>query len=344
MEQSFYSNIKFIEEKIIQIIENNLREYCFDMESLFEENVCYCILNYKPGDKKIIRKQSKAIVDEITSQKEIFENIDITIGLGTVEEDIKKIDNSFKASVWAYEQRLIVGTNRVIEGEVVILNQLADSKLFYEFNKAMTIALERLDKDAVVDSIRFLRDGLKNRGETSGHEVLQMTKEVCNLFLFTMRNNKFVIDDGESFFNDFNMGANNYGSINTLFSFLSNTIVLTLDKVIRDKKLLDTKPIREAKQYIQDNYQMSITLEEVSSKVGFNSTYFCSLFKKDTGSTFLEYLSDIRMNKAKELLKETNLSIAIICEQVGYSDVKHFTKIFIKHTGLKPNEYRKLYS
>jgi two-component system response regulator YesN len=344
VEQSFYSNIKFIEEKIIHIIRNNLKEYCFDMESCFEENICYCILNYKPGNKKNIRRQCKAILDEVTSKKEIFENIDITVGLGTVEEDIRMIDNSLKAAIWAYEQRLISGTNRVIEGEIVISNQLADSKLFYEFNKIMTTALERLDKDAVVESIRFLREGLKKRTETSGHEVLQMTKEVCNLFLFTMRNYKFTIEDGETFFEDFNRDVNNYGSINTLFSYLSNTIVLSLEKVIKDKRLMDTKPIREAKQYIQDNYQLSITLEEVSTKIGFNSTYFCSLFKKDTGSTFLEYLSDIRINKAKELLKETNFSIAVICEQVGYSDVKHFTKTFIKHAGLKPNEYRKLYS
>jgi two-component system response regulator YesN len=50
------------------------------------------------------------------------------------------------------------------------------------------------------------------------------------------------------------------------------------------------------------------------------------------------------MNKAKDLLKETNLTVAGICEQVGYSDLKHFTKNFKRVAGIKPNEYRKLYS
>ena len=50
------------------------------------------------------------------------------------------------------------------------------------------------------------------------------------------------------------------------------------------------------------------------------------------------------MEKAKELLKESNLSVALICEEVGYSDTKHFTKLFTKYTNLKPNEYRKIYS
>ena len=88
----------------------------------------------------------------------------------------------------------------------------------------------------------------------------------------------------------------------------------------------------------------AITLEEVSGHVGFNASYFSTLFKKECGSNFLEYLSEVRMNHAKELLKETNLSIAEICEKVGYNDLKHFTKNFKKNARIKPNEYRKLYS
>ena len=87
-----------------------------------------------------------------------------------------------------------------------------------------------------------------------------------------------------------------------------------------------------------------ITLEIVGREAGFSTTYFSSLFKKETGRNFLEYLSQIRMEKAKELLKDTNLSIAMVCEKVGYSDLKHFTKSFRTATGVKPNEYRKLYS
>lgn len=342
--QSYSSNLKFLEEKVLQIIANNLKDFCYDMESLFEENIFYCILNYSQANKKILRKQCKTLLDEIILQKEIFENMEVTVGLGIPEDDIQTIDNSLKTAIWAYQQRLIVGTNRVIEGDAMVSNQLANSKLFYDFNKSMNNALERLDVDSVVESLRFLKESLRNRTETSGYEVLQMAKEICNLYLIAMRNNKFPITDGDALFEKFNSEINNYGSINALFHYMTTTIIGYLEKVIDDKKQLDTKPIREAKQYIQENYMKPLTLEDVSAKVGFNTTYFCSLFKKDTGNTFLEYLYEIRMNKAKELLKETNLSIAVICEQVGYSDIKHFTKIFTKNSGLKPNEYRKLYS
>lgn len=344
MDQSYSSNVKFLEEKALQIINHNLKDYCYDMESIFEYNICYCFLNYKADNKKMVRRQCKVLLDDITLHKGIFQNMEFTIGIGTVEDNIQKVGESLKTAIWAYEQRLILGTNRIIEEHVILLNQLVDSQLFYDFNKEMNNALERLDKNAVVMAIRYLREGIKDRAETTGHEVLQMSKEVCNLFLFSMRNNKLPVEGVDTFLENFSINANNCGSINQLFLYLTNTITSALEKVINDKKQQDTKPIREAKQYIQTNYNKSLNLEEVSDKVGFNASYFSSLFKKDTGYTFLEYLSEIRMNKAKDLLKETNLSIAIICENVGYSDVKHFTKMFTKHTGLKPNEYRKLYS
>lgn len=58
---------------------------------------------------------------------------------------------------------------------------------------------------------------------------------------------------------------------------------------------------------------------------------------------FTEYLIQLRMEKAKELLKSSNETIKNICNQVGYSDVKHFTALFKKYTGIKPGEFRKLY-
>ena len=86
------------------------------------------------------------------------------------------------------------------------------------------------------------------------------------------------------------------------------------------------------------------TLEEVSAVAGLSPAYLATVFKKDTGMTFLEYVSKVRMDMAKQLLKETSCIVADICEKVGYSDVRYFTKTFTKYSGLKPNEYRKLYS
>lgn len=103
------------------------------------------------------------------------------------------------------------------------------------------------------------------------------------------------------------------------------------------------RPIRMAKQYVLQHFAEPITLEEVCEAVGFSVSYFSALFKKETGEGFAKFLTRIRIDEAKNLLRETNLSVGEIGEKVGYSDRKHFTSTFRKIVGLNPAEYRKLY-
>ncbi len=101
--------------------------------------------------------------------------------------------------------------------------------------------------------------------------------------------------------------------------------------------------IEQAKNYILLNYMNNITLEDIGLYIGFNPSYFSSIFKKETGISFVEYLSQVRIEKSKELLKEPDLKIQDISIMVGYSDVKYFSKLFSKHTGLSPKDYRKIF-
>lgn len=99
--------------------------------------------------------------------------------------------------------------------------------------------------------------------------------------------------------------------------------------------------IEEAIAYIHANYDQPITLADISGRVYVSSYYFTKLFKAKTGKTFVEYLTDYRIQVAKSLLKE-NLDYRIqeVCEKVGYSDKKYFTKCFKKITGMTPAGYR----
>ena len=84
-------------------------------------------------------------------------------------------------------------------------------------------------------------------------------------------------------------------------------------------------------------------LEDVSTAVGFNATYFSTLFKKETGQNFMDYLTELRISKAKELLCGEELSVQDVAEQVGYRDLKYFSRLFKKLTGVSPSDYKKLY-
>lgn len=343
-EYLYESSIKILEDKVAQILRGLLKQVCFDMEICFQGSRAYGVLNYEDRNKKTVRKQLKAGLDEIIVQKSVFGRVELTIGLGTAVEDINQLRDSLKTAEWAADERLVKGTGKLIEGVPMQDYSLDSDALLADLNKSMEAALEILDPKGVVSAIDSLKEQVLNKPNISGQEIFHLVMDVFRGYLMLLRNHQFNTEKPEEFYENFYLHGDLCSSASELFGNLTKVICESVNTVIEDKKQSDIKPIRMAKQYIQQNYMNPITLKEVSSVVGFNDTYFSSLFKKESGKNFLEYLSEVRMNNAKELLKETNLSIASICEKVGYSDLKHFTKSFKKYTGLKPNEFRKLYS
>lgn len=105
------------------------------------------------------------------------------------------------------------------------------------------------------------------------------------------------------------------------------------------------KPIVVAAlEYIHVNFSHDLSLIEVSNHVNMNDSYFSTLFKKTVGLNFIDYLTNARIEKAKEYLKDPMMKVYEISRAVGYSGEKHFFKIFKKITGLTPNEYRRVES
>ena len=98
--------------------------------------------------------------------------------------------------------------------------------------------------------------------------------------------------------------------------------------------------IEKAKSYIRDNYKKDISLDEVSREVDISPYYFSKLFKQETGGNFIEYLTEVRLRNARELLKDSGLSIKEICAESGYSDPNYFSRIFKKYEGVTPSEFR----
>ncbi len=98
--------------------------------------------------------------------------------------------------------------------------------------------------------------------------------------------------------------------------------------------------VDKARAYIANNFRFDISLDDVSREVDISPYYFSKLFKEETGANFIEYLTGIRINKAKELIENSGLSMKEICTEVGYQDPNYFSRIFKKNVGVTPTEYK----
>jgi two-component system response regulator YesN len=136
----------------------------------------------------------------------------------------------------------------------------------------------------------------------------------------------------------------NATSVEKISSNIINFIDQYLDAYLKSKQEQSNMPIRMVKQYISENYSKPVTLDELAREVYLNPVYLSIIFKKETGENIKDYLKDYRMDEARKLLKNSRYNISEISLKVGYRDVKYFSRLFKKSFGVKPTEYRKLYS
>ena len=338
----YQESFKILSERIGRALRGALTEECHDMELCFERSRAYGVLNYE-GDGKQVRRQLRAGLDELLTQTGVFESVRLTIGLGAPVVSLPELERSLASAERAVSQRLLEGSGAVISVYPEPEENAVIDRLLSEFRRSMDTALEVLNRETAAVALQRLGMGALE-GLLVGHDLLLLAQNAYRLYLTALIGRGLSAENPDEAHQVFAAQADLCGSGQELFALLADTVLHSVDAIMNDRRQAEKKPIRAAKQYIQENYMRPLTLEEVADQVGFNASYFSTLFKKESGQNFQEYLSEVRMNRAKELLKETNRNVAAICSDVGYSDLKHFTQSFKKFTGLKPNEFRKLYS
>lgn len=121
--------------------------------------------------------------------------------------------------------------------------------------------------------------------------------------------------------------------------FLEKTVEVCRN--IRKKPEEETESlVGKAKQFIDANFGKDISLEDVSRVVDISPYYFSKVFKEEAGMNFIEYLTKVRMENAKKLLRNPELSVKEICIRSGYGDPNYFSRIFKKYEGVTPSEFR----
>ena len=118
---------------------------------------------------------------------------------------------------------------------------------------------------------------------------------------------------------------------------------LTAKRKIAEHIDLGSGATRTVARYIERNYQLSLGLEELAALTGLHPAYLSQKFRRETGQTITEYITGCRIARARELLTCTNATVSEIGTEVGFPDVKYFSRVFTKLTGMSPKHWRDMY-
>ena len=145
----------------------------------------------------------------------------------------------------------------------------------------------------------------------------------------------------ESFFQTKVMDSKQYHAFVGLLATFAGHLELLANNLAIHSRFKESETINQAKYYIEDHYQNPIPLDTVAKVVNTSTSYFCKLFKEATGLTFIDYLSRIRVEKAKSLLQNSNLRVTEIACDAGFESLSQFNRAFKRITGITPLRFRK---
>lgn len=117
-----------------------------------------------------------------------------------------------------------------------------------------------------------------------------------------------------------------------------NLTCAVLEAVFSDQEA--DSVVHKSIQYMKEQVEENLSRDDVAAHVNLNPAYLSRLFKKETGVNLIDYMIETKMNRAKQLLEGSSMTVGAIAQQVGYSNFSHFTKMFKKQFGVNPQEYR----
>lgn len=144
----------------------------------------------------------------------------------------------------------------------------------------------------------------------------------------------------EAYFGTLVLSSKEHESITRLLSIFAEHLSMVSNQIVMQQQKAEPPLIAKAKEYIRENQAEDLSLGQVAKAVNTSTFYFCKMFKKVTGINFTDYLSRVRIEKAKNLLLNPNLRVSEIAFEVGFQSLTHFNRVFKKIVGHSPTEYR----
>jgi AraC-like DNA-binding protein len=136
------------------------------------------------------------------------------------------------------------------------------------------------------------------------------------------------------------VGPKQYESSVKLLNIFAQHLSMVSNQVVVQQQNSEPPTITRAKEFIVEHQAEDLSLGEVAKAVSTSTFYFCKMFKKSTGLNFTNYLSRIRIERAKNLLLNPNLRVSEIAFEVGFQSLTHFNRVFKRIIGQSPTEYR----
>jgi two-component system response regulator YesN len=324
----------YIQQFIQESLDVSLKGYVF----IHHETEVIALINH--DNVESIYNQIEQLTNRIRKDIRVQSNFTLTFGLGSPVKDLESISKSYKEAGLALLYRLVIGGDRLLSNEIV-------TELKMERTEWQTADWHSLNQ--------FVQEGdLANVQQQASLYVTKLCQQwkdpeiihqqICKMLLhfYELAVNLAVVKQWlqNTDVKQVLVDIYSYSSSKELTEHCQKLLGdLTLCIANRKKKFV-TSPVEIVVRYVEEHYAESITLNMMAEIVYLSPSYLSSLFKSKQGKSFIDFLTEKRMEKAKSLLLYSDEKIQAISDSTGFTNIRHFNRVFKTMTNRTPSEFR----
>lgn len=290
------------------------------------------------GQSRELEAAAQTAAEQARYAVEKYLRSSVSIGVGRMCQLRSELRQSYQEACSALEYRFLYGRGRVLSNQDVEYGKQGERAGYNVFEKKLIAALKTGKADLVSEELEEGFNQLRRaaspprRCYASAHRLLVVLMNMVTDAGF---------DDEELFGEDPFSQIPPIQTIDDLQNWLDFNCRRVIAFLSEQRAGLSAWQVQQATAYIEQHFSdPELALGQVCQHVYLSASYFSALFKQHTGSTFVEYVTRLRIGKAKELLALTCLKSYHIASRVGYADPQYFSVIFKRMTGFTPKEYR----
>ena len=335
-EQELYRHQELIPISVRKLVEDHLKTYGrFTVFNSAEGITLIAAVDGNNSETGLI-----TLLEDTCKESRRILGISITVGVGYSCDTLQEIRRSYQTAVDALGYRAIVGCGRTIY--INDMEPVNRGKLQFGAGEEaeLTAVIKFGTKDQIGETLRELAVRMDDaKVHDNQYQVYMLTIVNCLIRLMQQYDLKMSgMFDSEDHYADI------IKRICRRESFVEEMIPIAcrMNEALNQARDNTTrKVIVEAKEYIQENYaDPELSVDVLCRHLHMSPAYFSTVFKKETGQTYVNYLTEVRLQKAEELLEQTDDKTYEIAQKVGYQEQNYFSYVFKKKYGISPTKYR----
>lgn len=257
------------------------------------------------------------------------------MGIGEIVTERKSLPESYRSALEALNYTQIYPEQHIISISDVETIDNAHADKFGDQKTELVMAIKFGNQEDTRNAVHSFFQGITETPNVQNTviNILSIISEICSSY---GKNVATLLEDEDLF-----LALSHANSLSRSETLMTKLAMKANESAEGARENSHIKFVENAKKIIKENYKNPVFgLDQVTDEISVSPAYFSTTFKKETGKSFVQYLTNVRLEKAKELLKNTDAKTYEIAEKVGFSEPNYFSFIFKKNIGLSPSQYR----